>query len=421
MRFTYLSSGLAASLLILSTNKSSLFANAAAEIEPSPPSIGADVPVTYFGPPPSSVQKELIGPYQLLTAGKIDQDAGTIEMPLYRGRVVQNKSNPRNFVDGVSIWYILTDTTDDGAAKGLGLNLSSKLRFANVGNGARWSSVGRNTRLLFDQSSYVNFNPVRTIIPGNAPNYFPPKSGTAPGSIGLNNYSPITFVENLGEVYNAPVIADRFQTEESLNRYCRGLPTDAAGLAAARRILHDRVVAICPRDGTVTLTLVPGHSFARPVLYISTESSDMVTAALEFSTYAPGLTDVTVGGDDSFTSAVERIFVVTNGFTNGDLGRSATIKNHPGRNGLNSALRGDGGPLNVLGGIPTIATDYSPLWDVNLGTWTPEAVRDGYRTRWLEEFQILGFAERGLVTGPDGQPFGSTGIIVNCPIAFRFL
>ena len=419
MRFTFLFSGLASSLLF--ANHNNFFANAEAEIEPSPPSIGADVPVTYFGPPPSSVQKELIGPYQLLTAGKIDQDAGTITMPLYRGPVVKNKDSPRTFKEGESIWFILTDTTDEGASKGLGLNLSSKLRFANVGNGARWSTVGRKARLVFDAASYVNFNPVRTIIPGNAPNYFPPKAGTAPGSVGQNGYSPITCVRNLGECYNAPVIADRIQTSESLNKYCDGLPTDAAGLAAARRVLHDRVVAICPRDGTVTLTLVPGHSFARPVLYLSTESSDMVTAALEFSTYAPGLLDVEVGGDDSFTSAVERIFVVTNGFTNGDLGKSATIKNHPGRNGLNSALRGDGGPLNVLGGIPTIATDYSPLWDVNLGTWTPEAVRDGYRTRWLEEFQILGFAERGLVTAPDGGAFGSTGIIVNCPIVFRFL
>ena len=170
-----------------------------------------------------------------------------------------------------------------------------------------------------------------------------------------------------------------------------------------------------------TLTLVSGHSFARPVLYVSTESSDMVTATIEQATYAPGLKDVQVGKDDSFASAIERIFVVTNGFTNGDLGSDATITTHPGRNGLNSALRGDGSPLNVLGGIPTIATDYSPLWDVNLGTWTEEAVRNGYRTRWLEEFQILGFAQRGLVTGPDGAPFGSTGIIVNCPIAFRFL
>lgn len=81
-------------------------------------------------------------------------------------------------------------------------------------------------------------------------------------------------------------------------------------------------------------------------------------------------------------------------------------------NGLNSALRGDGPPFNVLGGIPTIAADYtSPLWDVNVGTWTAEAVDNGYyRTRWfLEEFQILGFVERGLVTGPGGATFGSSG------------
>ena len=34
------------------------------DVAPAPPSIGADVPVTYFGPAPSQVQRELIGPYQ---------------------------------------------------------------------------------------------------------------------------------------------------------------------------------------------------------------------------------------------------------------------------------------------------------------------------------------------------------------------
>ena len=126
----------------------------------------------------SSVQKELIGPYQLLTAGKIDQNAGTITMPLYQGRVVQG--NLRNVVKGVSIWYILTDTSDEGAAKGLGLNFSSKLRFANVGSGARWSAVGADNKLSFDKDSYVDFSPVRTVIPGNAPNYFPPQEGNQP-------------------------------------------------------------------------------------------------------------------------------------------------------------------------------------------------------------------------------------------------
>ena len=53
--------------------------------QPAPPSIGADVPLAYFGPPPLSVDKRLVGPVQLLTAGQIDEDAGTIQLPLYTG------------------------------------------------------------------------------------------------------------------------------------------------------------------------------------------------------------------------------------------------------------------------------------------------------------------------------------------------
>ena len=34
---------------------------------------------------------------------------------------------------------------------------------------------------------------------------------------------------------------------------------------------------------------------------------------------------------------------------------------------------------------------------------------------------VLGMARAGHLTGPGGAPFGSTGLIVNCPIVFRFL
>jgi hypothetical protein len=78
-------------------------------------------------------------------------------------------------------------------------------------------------------------------------------------------------------------------------------------------------------------------------------------------------------------------------------------------------------PLNVLGGIPSVATDYSPFWDMNLGTWTNESISKCYRSRMIEEFQILGMAQKGHITGPGGKPFGSVGIVVNCPIAYRFL
>src|SRR5262249_20586393 len=77
--------------------------------------------------------------------------------------------------------------------------------------------------------------------------------------------------------------------------------------------------------------------------------------------------------------------------------------------------------LNVLGGIPTVATDYSPLWDINLGQWTQEAIDKGYRSRVTDEFQILGLVQPGRITGPGGTPYGSIGGVVNSPVGRRFL
>ncbi len=136
------------------------------------------------------------------------------------------------------------------------------------------------------------------------------------------------------------------------------------------------------------------------------------------------MADIPVGGDDSAFSAVECLFAVVNGLSNRDLlieGRPARLVNHPSRKGFYSALRGEGSPLNVLGGIPTVATDYSPAWDLNVGEWTEFAIKSGLRVRWLEEFQILSFAARGLVTAPSGGRFGSSGFIVNCSIVNRLL
>ncbi len=62
----------------------------AVDVAPAPPSIGAGVPLTYFRPAPSMVQRELIGPYQLLKAGQVDLNAGTITLPLYQGQVKVN-------------------------------------------------------------------------------------------------------------------------------------------------------------------------------------------------------------------------------------------------------------------------------------------------------------------------------------------
>ena len=98
-----------------------------------------------------------------------------------------------------------------------------------------------------------------------------------------------------------------------------------------------------------------------------------------------------------------------------------TGRRNPQRQGLNSALVDQLDPLHVIGGIPTLALDYSPLWDINLGRWTLDAVRRGYRSRLIDEFQLLAFVRRGHITGPAGARYGSVGIRVNCPIVHRFL
>jgi len=313
---------------------------------------------------------------------------------------------------GQPVWFILTDTDDKENADALGLNFSAKLAYAfSPGTrAARTGTVQADGTIVFDQGK-VDFSPERALVAGN-PSPFPPASAT-PGSTGDADYSPLVRLSNAGgHTYNAPVIA--FDVgDDTLAGFC--------GNAPDHHLVHDKVVSICRGPGrtdnfTVTLALTNGFSFGRPVVYLSTEASNPTTATLEGATLAPGLADIVVGRDDSAFSAIERLFAIANGPQNLSPGEL-----NPQRQGLNSAIADGRGPLNVLGGIPTVATDYSPIWDVNLGVWTADAIAKGYRSRVDEEFQILGLVSRGFLTGPNGQPFGSTGIVVNCPIVQRLL
>jgi len=361
------------------------------DVAPAPASVGTDIPLLYNGPAPSEVRDELVGPLELLRAGETDEEKGTVTLPLYRGELA----------DGTPQWFVLTDTSDEANADALGLNHSAKLSYANTGRGTRAATQNADGTLTFESGS-VDFSPERRIEPGDGENPFPP-SVAEPGSVGDESYSPLICVENAGgHVYNAPVIAQGVEAED----------LEMEEGEVDHSIVHDKVVSISASEGTVTLRLTSGFSFSKPVLYLSFDSNDPVAATLEESTLAPGLEDLGVGRDDSAFSAVERIFI----FANGPTGRE-----NPQRQGLNSALSGEGSPLNVFGGIPTVATDYSPMWDANIGEWTEEAVDRGYRSRGIEEFQILGFAEEGHLTGPGGEPYGSTGIIINCPIVMRLL
>jgi hypothetical protein len=103
-----------------------------------------------------------------LNSGKVDASNGTITLPLYKGTV-----------KGKTVWYILTDVSDQGIANELGLNFSAKLGFAE--NAARTGTIDGNGNIVFDKGT-VDFSPQRNIVPGPTAQEFPPKS-FAPGEV----------------------------------------------------------------------------------------------------------------------------------------------------------------------------------------------------------------------------------------------
>jgi hypothetical protein len=315
---------------------------------------------------------------------------GTITIPLYRGSLAGTNQ---------TVWYILTDVSNSDVAAALGLNFSAKLGF--MANAARTGNLDLNGNIVFDAGT-VDFSPQRNIVPGPPGAEFPPASAQ-PGAVGDANYSPYVRIVNAGNViYNAPIVAFGVQP--------RDISFPRGNVDYSK--VHDQVVAINPSQMTVTLNLINGFSFGRPVWYLSTDASIPLAAAIEHNTFAPLMQRILLGHDDSFGSPVERIFIATNGPEDGSC-------DNPLRQGLSADLADGYRPNNVLGGIPTIALDYSPAWDAQLFEWTQDAINRGFRGQVREEFQILNFVQDGLLTGPGGKPFGSAGFSINCPIVER--
>jgi hypothetical protein len=108
------------------------------------------------------------------------------------------------------------------------------------------------------------------------------------------------------------------------------------------------------------------------VLYLSSEASVTQIAALENATYAPNLAAAPVAGnDDPSVSSREPIIPIVNGLRGVD---------NPQRQGLQSAVAGEGDPLNIIREEPECsdpavpancsALGYSPTWDVHPVAWT---------------------------------------------------
>lgn len=362
------------------------------EARPAPTFLQPDHKIVVAQPSPSEINPSFLGPVLLMRSAHIDLEKGTMKVPLYRGKLQS----------GETVWFALTDSTDENLSNLHGLVYSPKLAYGFTGRNQRTAQIQKDGSWVFNKGK-VDFAPKMAVTPGAAPNFFPPKT-FQPGAVGDDGYTPIVKVLNAGKdvIFNAPMLAFNVSADE-LNKYCDG--------NANKDVVHDKVVSICPRDGWVTLAMTIGYTFGKPILYLSTEANHPLIATLEGATFAPAMEDLPFANEDASPGeSAERIYVFANGPTGID---------HPFRQGVNSALSDGRGPLNILGGIPTINLDYSPLWRLFPAKWTDEAINKGYRTRMTDAIHIEDAAAKGLIRSLDDGPLRAVGFIVNCPVVYR--
>lgn len=348
-------------------------------------------------------------PNSLASAREIDTVNATAVLPLYRGQDA----------NGGDVYYIITESNNVDKSIEFGLNWTPKLVHA-IGTAATQTATevsgGRpnpNNFPILKFSGNVDFTPERKLVPG--PELFPLDPASEPGSVGDAKYSPlVTFDGKI--IYNASHLAN------------------STGV-------HTRVISMDKEKMTVKMRLAKGFYEGFPILYSTTETSDNDLAALEDNTFAPNMAAAPFPGDDKpFRSAREALIPVING---------PTGKDNPNRQGLYSAVLGEGDPLNIFQeqagcenaddpGSFCDAVLYSPLWDVHPVMWTEDAIKAGKRTRvTTDKFEKIApiniielYADGFVLPGGMGVrnsslgglnadgPAGGQGTIVNCPIIF---
>ncbi len=332
----------------------------------------------------------------LTSAIHLDRTSGDITLPLYEGRHA-----------GAPVWYIVTESSNQEQAERLGVNFAPKLanalgtaavqnvRFVNAQTGrpspARPSLKSQGVVLDFDGT--VDFSPERMVVPGATG--FPPVQFRA-GAVGDALYSPLITLGD-GIVLNASQVANRSGT-------------------------HDALLSIDYARRQVTLDQFRGFYEFDEIFYLHQEGSIELVAAVEGSTWAPNLNYAPgLGSNDPGTSARSAIIPIVNG---------ALGVNNPERQGLQSALLGEGDPLNVTQEEPGFEDGvvlYSPMWDIHLVVWTDAAIAAGERRRLIAEEEIVPLFTAGLVVSgdPAGTPNASLGglrainAISNCPISIN--
>jgi hypothetical protein len=359
-----------------------------------------------------------------------------VRLPIYPGVAYAGTKHAEK------VWYILEDASTQGAADDLGLNYAPKL--ANMAiDCPNCVQTVHLINLPASQNHFgpaplsfagaPNFSPTRIAVPG--PNGFP-LAKFQPGAVAGPGYTPFIRIAGSDTIYNAPIVATGNGPYDVVNH--TNTSDKAMGIHVAPSPADSPSGSF--QESWADMLITKGFDGSEPIVYLSTDAGQPLTATLERSTYVPALNDASCNGCDDFLgSARERLF----GFVNGQSG-----VNNPNAQGFVhfakdgpisenavqtntkfiNAMRFGGDILNVFGDFPTLSSPrhadaYSPLWDAQLGLWTLKAVKEGLNKRQINENEVLNlaFSHPDLLTGVNpatGQPqlYGSVGVDINCAV-----
>jgi hypothetical protein len=341
----------------------------------------------------------------LQSALEVNLSQEYVRLPIYPGIAYAGTPHQEK------VWYILEDASTQGAAVDLGVNYAPKL--ANLGISC--PACVQTVRLINpspDQNHFgpapisfagaPDFSPSRIAVPG--PDGFP-LAKFQPGAVAGPGYTPFIRIAGSDTVYNAPIVATGDGPFDVVNH------TNTSDKVLG---IH---IASSPADSPsgsfseswADMLITKGFDAGQPIVYLSTDAGQPLTAVLERATYVPALNDASCNGCDDFLgSARERLFALVNGQAgvnnpnaqgflhfakDGPASENAVQAN----TAFINAMRYGGDVLNVFGDFPTLAharnaDAYSPLWDAQLGMWTPKAAQQGLNKRQTDENQVLNLA-----------------------------
>lgn len=376
-------------------------------------SIAADGGVPYNADNPAlsfSADENVFIPSVLGLDFRIDRNivpAGpTVRLPMFQGWET-TPNGPRE------AHYVITEASDRGLARLLGVIFSPRMADAIGSNGEQTSEWTEDGRLIFEGS--VDFSPRRSLTPGGTSDDgllvgFPPQE-VIPGAVADENWSSYVVLPGTDVVINAQLVANSTGIHDRI-------PNPNGNSQADEDDQNNP--NLDRSQASVVLQLLDGWQDGKPYYFhIVTDTSDPAPATIELGVYAPRLNNLPTFG--LFPGGSMLPFSPTvNGrtFDNGD---------GFGVQGLNTASISDRQVQDPTNTFPIDPRDpaYSPMWDAHLTEFTvPEEDRPILRS--FDQINELladgtlrpfrGNANPSPLANSLSDLLTAAGAIINCPV-----